>query len=149
MPDLLGAALLAVSVGALALGLVQAPERGGPARRPSAPSAPRSSPPPSSGSGPGATPRRTSNRHLLAIRSFAWSNATSVLFGVAFAGNLLVSILWMEQVWGFSALRTGPSVAPGPRMVPVFAALAQTVAHRAPAGRIAATGSPCSASACC
>ena len=101
---------------------------------------------------------RRSRRHvapvvepaLLAVRSFAWSNATSLLFGVAFAGNLLVSILWMEQVWEFSALRTGLGVAPGPLMVPVFAALAQT--RRAPGARRPDRRRPaarCSASASC
>lgn len=141
VPDLLGAGLLAVSVGALALGLVQAPEWGwagastltalGIALACAAGFWWRSR----THVAPVVEPA------LLAVRSFAWSNATSLLFGVAFAGNLLVNILWMEQVWQFSALRTGLGVAPGPLMVPIFAALAQTVAHRVPVGRIAATGS--------
>lgn len=29
---------------------------------------------------------------LLAVRAFAWSNATALVFGVAFAGNLLINI---------------------------------------------------------
>ena len=141
VPDLLGAALLAVSVGALALGLVQAPEWGwtSPSTLAALVTAVVSL----------AVFWRRSRRHaapvvepaLLAVRSFAWSNATSLLFGIAFAGNLLVNILWMEQVWGYSALRTGLGIAPGPLMVPVFAALAQTVAHRVSVGAIAATGS--------
>ena len=141
VPDLLGAGLLAVSVGALALGLVQAPEWGWASTSTLAALV--------TALASLAAFWQRSRRHvapvvepaLLAVRSFAWSNATSLLFGVAFAGNLLVSILWMEQVWDFSALRTGLGVAPGPLMVPVFAALAQTVAHRVPVGRIAATGS--------
>lgn len=141
VPDLLGAALLAVAVGALALGLVQAPEWGWASASTLAALA--------TSLVVLAAFWRRSRRHvapvvepaLLAVRSFAWSNATSLLFGIAFAGNLLVSILWMEQVWGFSALRTGLGVAPGPLMVPVFAALAQSVAHRVSVGRIAATGS--------
>jgi hypothetical protein len=63
-----------------------------------------------------------------------------ILFSVAFATNLLAIILWMQQVWGYSALRTGLAVAPGPLMVPLFAAVAQSVAHRVPVGWIAATG---------
>jgi EmrB/QacA subfamily drug resistance transporter len=141
MPDLLGAGVLAVSVGALALGLVQAPEWGWTSTSTLAALLVSLA--------TIAVFWRRSRRHvapvvepaLLAVRSFAWSNATSLLFGVAFAGNLLVSILWMEQVWEFSALRTGLGVAPGPLMVPVFAALAQVVAHRVSVGRIAATGS--------
>ncbi len=141
VPDLLGAGLLAVAVGALALGLVQAPEWGWTSTGTLAAFA--------TCLATAVVFWQRSRRHvapvvepaLLAVRSFAWSNATSLLFGIAFAGNLLVAILWMEQVWQFSALRTGLGVAPGPLMVPVFAALAQTVAHRVPVGRIAATGS--------
>jgi hypothetical protein len=77
---------------------------------------------------------------LLRVRAFAWSNVTTVLFSIAFAIILLTSILWMQQVWGYSALRTGLGIAPGPLMVPVFAAVAQSVAHRVPVGWIAATG---------
>jgi len=62
------------------------------------------------------------------------------VFGVAFAGNLLVNILWMQQVWHYTALRTGLGVAPGPLMVPIFAAVAQSVAHRVSVGWIAAAG---------
>lgn len=141
LPDLLGAALLAVSVGALALGLVQAPDWGW------------ASPDTLLALGVSvltlAAFWRRSMRHtapvvepaLLAVRAFAWSNATSLLFGIAFAGNLLANILWMEQVWEYSALRTGLGVAAGPLMVPVFAAVAQSVAHRVPIGVIAAAGS--------
>jgi MFS family permease len=33
---------------------------------------------------------------------------------------LLSIVLWMQDVWGWSALKTGLAVAPGPIMVPVF-----------------------------
>ena len=141
MPDLLGAGLLAVAVGALALGLVQAPDWGWVSAATLVALAVCVL---------GATAFWRRSRHhvapvvepaLLRVRSFAWSNATSLLFGVAFAGNLLVGILWMEQVWQYSPLRTGLGVAPGPLMVPAFAALAQSVAHRVPVGSIAAAGS--------
>jgi EmrB/QacA subfamily drug resistance transporter len=140
LPDLLGAALLAVAIGGLALALVEAPDRGWLGRLPvtAAVVAVVAL----------AAFWRRSLRHvapvvepaLLAVRAFAWSNATALVFGVAFAGNLLVNILWMEQVWHYSALRTGLGVAPGPLMVPVFAAFAQSVAHRVRVGRIAMTG---------
>lgn len=78
---------------------------------------------------------------MLKVRSFAWSNATALLFSAAFAANLLLAILWLQRVWGYSAIRTGLAIAPGPLMVPVFAVLAgRILARRLPVGLITATG---------
>ncbi|MGP4021977.1 MFS transporter [Actinomadura sp. 3N407] len=78
---------------------------------------------------------------LLAVRTFSWSNATVLLFSVAFAANLLLGVLWMQQVWDYSAIRTGLAVAPGPLMVPIMAIVAGTlVAARVPVGLITAVG---------
>lgn len=140
LPDLLGAALLAAAVAAAALGLVEAPAWGWRSSGTLGALA-------FAAAALAAFWRRSLHHRapvvepaLLAVRAFAWSNATALVFGVAFAGNLLVNILWMQEVWQYSALRTGLGVAPGPLMVPVFAAVAQSVAHRVPVGRIAATG---------
>jgi len=141
VPDLFGAALVALSVGALALGLVQGGSWGW------------------TGAGTlsvfagaavaGALFWRRSQRHpvpvvepaLLRVRSFAWSNATALVFSTAFAANLLCVVLWLQQVWGASALRTGLEVAPGPMMVPLFAVLAGLLIKGGVGiGRIAATG---------
>ncbi|GAA2058818.1 MFS transporter [Williamsia deligens] len=77
---------------------------------------------------------------LFRVRAFAWSNATSLLFAVPFAAALLINILWMQQVWGYSAIATGFAVAPGPLMVPVFAAVAHRLAQRVPVGVVVAVG---------
>ncbi|MEV0280806.1 MFS transporter [Streptomyces sp. NPDC050610] len=77
---------------------------------------------------------------LLRVPVFAWSNATAIVFSAAFAANLLCAILWMQNVWDYSALRTGLGVAPGPLMVPLGAIVASRLAHRVPAGRLAALG---------
>ena len=77
---------------------------------------------------------------LLRVRSFSFANVTAVLFSVAFAGNLLAAVLWMQQVWGYSAIRTGLGVAVGPAMVPVFAAIGQRLSHRFSVGWITAAG---------
>jgi MFS family permease len=74
------------------------------------------------------------------VRAFAWSNVTAVAFSAAFAAGLLGSVLWLQEVWGYSALRTGLAIAPGPLMVPLLAALTQRFAARVPPGRIAALG---------
>lgn len=140
VPDLLGAGLIAIAVGALAMALVKGPDWGWI----------------SPGTLTGfvvslislALFARRSARHplpviepsLLRVRAFAWANITTIIFSISFALNLLSCILWLQQVWGYSALRTGLGIAPGPLLVPVFAALAQSVAHRVPVGRIAAAG---------
>ncbi|XRQ05216.1 MFS transporter [Actinomadura welshii] len=78
---------------------------------------------------------------LLAVRTFSWSNATVLLFSVAFAANLLLGVLWMQQVWDYSPIRTGLAVAPGPLMVPIMAIVAgRMAAARVPAGLITAVG---------
>jgi hypothetical protein len=91
---------------------------------------------------------RRSQRHpapvidpaLLRVRTFAWANATSLLFAVAFASNLLLAILWMQNVWHFSAVRTGLSVAPGPAMVPGFAILGGLLVRRFGPGLVTSAG---------
>ncbi|NDU77652.1 MFS transporter [Actinomadura sp. DSM 109109] len=77
---------------------------------------------------------------LLAVRTFFWSNAAVLLFTVAFAANLLLGVLWMQQVWHYSPIRTGLAVAPGPLMVPVMALIAGRLAGRVPVGLITAVG---------
>lgn len=78
---------------------------------------------------------------LLAVRTFFWSNAAVLLFTVAFAANLLLGVLWMQQVWHYSPIRTGLAVAPGPLMVPVMALVAgRLAAARVPVGLITAAG---------
>ncbi len=140
IPDLIGAAVLALSIGSLSLGLVKAPDWGW--------GSPGTLAAFAVAVAGAAVFARRSLRHplpvvepaLLKVRAFAWSNATSLLFSIAFAANLLVAILWMQQVWGYSSIRTGLAIAPGPLMVPIFAAVAQSIAHRVPVGRIAALG---------
>ncbi|WP_141578326.1 MFS transporter [Actinomadura sp. WMMA1423] len=77
---------------------------------------------------------------LLAVRTFFWSNAAVLLFTVAFAANLLLGVLWMQQVWHYTPIRTGLAVAPGPLMVPVMALIAGRLAARVPVGLITAVG---------
>ncbi|MFN2560602.1 MAG: DHA2 family efflux MFS transporter permease subunit [Jatrophihabitans sp.] len=140
LPDLLGAALLAVSVGVLSLGLVKGPDWGWGAGRTEITwliavvsfllFVGRSRQHPS----PVVSPA------LLRVRAFAWSNATALLFAIAFAAALLSVVLYLQQVWHYSPIRTGLAVAPGPMMVPVVAALAHRLAARVPIGVVVAAG---------
>ncbi|HET6818278.1 MAG TPA: MFS transporter [Mycobacteriales bacterium] len=140
VPDLVGSTLVAIGIGALALGLVKGPDWGWTSYG-------------VLGSlavavlgGVGFWLR--SDRHplpvvelsLLRVRAFAWSNATAVLFSLTFAGGLLAAVLWLQDVWGWSAMKTGFGLAPGPLMVPVFAAVAQRLSARVPVGALAAAG---------
>jgi EmrB/QacA subfamily drug resistance transporter len=141
MPDLLGSAVLAVSIAALTLGLVQGSSWGwGSAREVVALVV--------AAAGLGLFARR-SGRHplpvvepaLLRVRTFAWSNATAILFSVAFGAGLLSRVLWLQSVWHYSAIRTGLAIAPGPLMVPLATALGQRLTRRGfPAGRLTALG---------
>jgi EmrB/QacA subfamily drug resistance transporter len=140
IPDLVGAALLAVGIGSLSLALVKGPDWGWSSTRDIAGFL-------VAALGIGGFWVR-SERHplpvvepaLLRVRAFAWANATAVLFNLAFAAGLLAAVLWLQDVWHWSALRSGLAIAPGPLMVPIFAAVSQRIAGRVRAGHIAAVG---------
>jgi len=139
-PDLLGAGVLAVAIGLLSLGLVEAPDWGW------------------------GDPRTLGcfavsavllvvfwvrcARHpapmihlgMLRVRSFAMANLTILLFMVAFSAMLLGGVLFMTQVWGDSVLRAGLSLSPGPLMAATFSALTGRQAARFGQRNLAAVG---------
>ncbi|MFF7636773.1 MFS transporter [Kitasatospora sp. NPDC008050] len=80
---------------------------------------------------------------LLRVPVFAAANATALLFTVAFSGMLLTSVLWCQQVWGYSALRTGLAVAPGPLLVPPITLATGPLLRRLGHGRLATLGLLC------
>jgi hypothetical protein len=63
------------------------------------------------------------DRALFRLRPFTGASIAALLFSTAFAAMLLSLVLWEQDVWGWSALRTGLAVAPGPIMVPLFSFL--------------------------
>ncbi|WP_068274418.1 DHA2 family efflux MFS transporter permease subunit [Aldersonia kunmingensis] len=140
IPDLWGAALLAVGIGSLTLGLVEGPDWGWTSTRIVLAFAvsvvaiawfvARSM----------RHPTPIIEPALMRVRPFAWSNATALLFSVPFGAALLANILWLQQVWGYSAIKTGLAVAPGPMMVPIFAAVAHRFASRIPIGVVVSAG---------
>lgn len=140
LPDLLGAALLTVGIGALSLALVQGPNWGWTSTEVVATAAVCAV--------AVAWFARRTLRHpspvlepaLLTVRSFACANGTAVLFSAAFAANLLACVLWMQDVWQWSAIRTGMGIAAGPAVVPLFAAIGQRLSRRLGAGAITAVG---------
>jgi EmrB/QacA subfamily drug resistance transporter len=140
LPDLLGAGLLALGVGALTLGLVKGTDWGWRSGRTDLAwvlaalavtvFVARSRRHPS----PVVAPE------LVRVRAFAWSNVTALLFSAAFAIALLSVVLWLQQVWHYSAIRTGLAIAPGPLMVPLFTAVGHRLAARIPIGVVIAAG---------
>ncbi len=139
-PDVIGAVLLAVGIGALSLGLVKGPDWGWFAGRELVVFAVTLLT-------VGAFVFRTGRHHspviepaLLRVRSFTTANVSALAFSVSFAGLLLENILWMQNVWGYSALRTGLAISPGPLMVPIFALVAQRMSKRVSADKLIALG---------
>lgn len=58
---------------------------------------------------------------LFRVRNFAWGNAASMAFGIAFTSMFLSGILFLTQIWGWSILSAGFGVAPGPALVALLA----------------------------
>jgi len=65
---------------------------------------------------------------------------STLLFSGAFGAMLLSVTLWMQEGWGWSALRAGLGLAPGPLMVPPLAIAAGGLIRRFGPGPVLATG---------
>jgi EmrB/QacA subfamily drug resistance transporter len=82
------------------------------------------------------------DRALLRLRPFTGASAVALLFSAAFGAMLLSRVLWAQDVWHWSPLITGLSIAPGPLMVPLFSFLvAGRLTARFGAGTVIAAGS--------
>jgi EmrB/QacA subfamily drug resistance transporter len=140
MPDALGAVLLTGAIGTLVLALVQGNEWGWTSARILALFG--------LALAAGAAFFVRSARHpspvlelsLLRVRTYALALLCTILFSAAFAGMLLSVVLWAQEQWGWTALRTGVAIAPGPLMVPLFAVAAGPLIARAGPGPVIALG---------
>ena len=82
------------------------------------------------------------DRALFRLRPFTGASTVALLFSAAFGAMLLSRVLWAQEVWHWSALVTGLSIAPGPLMVPLFSFLvAGRLTARFGAGVVIAAGS--------
>jgi EmrB/QacA subfamily drug resistance transporter len=139
-PDVAGAVLLTVGIGALALALVKAGDWGWGSARVIGPLVggvvllalfwARSMRHPAPVVEPG----------LLRLPAFGTATGANVLYGVAFGAMLLMVTLWCQDVWGWSALRTGLAVAPGPLLVPFMSVGTGPLARRIGPGPVAFAG---------
>jgi EmrB/QacA subfamily drug resistance transporter len=113
-PDLAGSLLAVAAVGALALGAVQGPVWGW-------------GDPRTIGSFVASAlltpllvwrcarhPAPVLELALFRGRSFSTGNLGALLLGTSFFGLVLANSLYLTQVWGYSVLRTGLAIAPGP-----------------------------------
>lgn len=67
---------------------------------------------------------------LFALRSFAVGNASFFLFSIAFYALLLGNILFLTEVWGYSILKAGFAVTPGPLCAVLAAGVAGRLTER-------------------
>ena len=122
-PDALGALLITGGVGALVLGLVKGGSWGW--------TDPRSLATLAGGAAALALCALHALRHrnplidrtLFRLRPFTGASTVALFFSAAFGAMLLSRVLWLEEVWHWSALSTGLAIAPGPLMVPLFSFL--------------------------
>jgi EmrB/QacA subfamily drug resistance transporter len=140
-PDALGALLVTGGVGGLALGLVQGPQWGWGAPATVGVLA-------LSTAALGAfvvhclrDPNPLVPPSLFRARGYSGATFVAMLFGIAFGGMLLSIVLWEQDMWHWSALTTGLSIAPGPLMVPLFSFLVagRAIARFGP-GAVSAAG---------
>ncbi|SEE36358.1 MFS transporter [Streptomyces sp. KS_5] len=140
VPDIVGAGLLTIGIGALALALVEGGDWGW---------------------GNGKTiasfaiaavllagfvwraehhPVPVVEPDLYRVRSFAAANIAMITFSIGFAGYLLTLVLWMQNVWHWSTITTGLAVAPGPATVPIVTVLVQRFGRRIQPGVLTTLG---------
>lgn len=122
-PDALGSVLVTAGIGALTLGLVKGNDWGW-----AAPGTLVSLIASAAALGGFIAHCRRSPNPLIEpalfrVRTFSGACAVMVFFSIAFGSMLLSIVLWGQDVWGWSALRTGLAIAPGPLMVPLFSFL--------------------------
>jgi EmrB/QacA subfamily drug resistance transporter len=139
LPDALGTALLIGGVALLTLGLVKGPDWDWDSRVVGS----------LVGSALlGAAFVGRSSRHpapvlelsILRVRAFALASISAALFFAAFAVMLLSSVLFLTEVWGYSALNAGLALAPGPLAAAAFAPVSGRLATRFGPGPIGAVG---------
>jgi EmrB/QacA subfamily drug resistance transporter len=140
LPDVIGAPLLALGVGALSAALVQAPDWGWGSARTLGLLA--------LAAAAGAAFVLRSVRHhsplvefgLLRTPTFGAASVATFLFSVGFATMLLSNVLWLQEIWRYGPVWTGLAIAPGPAMVPLVTMGTGRLIRRFGPGAVAAVG---------
>jgi NTE family protein len=129
-PDALGAVLLAVGLGALALAIVEGPQWGWRSVRVTGALAAsvllllgfvwRSA----------RHPAPVIELSLFRVRSFAVANAGGFVFALGFYAYLLCGVLFLTGVWHYSILKAGFALTPGPLMAALSAPVGGRLSDR-------------------
>ncbi|MGZ6804028.1 MAG: MFS transporter [Nocardioidaceae bacterium] len=130
VPDLRGALLLAVALGALTSGVVKGGDWGWGGGRVLGLLALAAVATGLFVLSSRAHPSPVLDPTLLRIRGFAVGNLATVLAGTGFYAYLLTHVLWLSYVWHYSLLRAGLAVAPGAFVAAGVAAVLGKVADR-------------------
>jgi EmrB/QacA subfamily drug resistance transporter len=71
---------------------------------------------------------------LFGARSFRWANIATAAFTIGFTAMFFAQVLFLTQVWGYSIVKTGVAMMPGPVVVmilaPYFGRLAGRIGQR-------------------
>jgi EmrB/QacA subfamily drug resistance transporter len=140
LPDLAGAAAVALSIAGLSLALIEGNNWGWTSPRALSAFV-------ASVILAGAFLRRSARHRapvlelsLLRVRNFAVASVAATLYSAAFSAMLLSVLLWAQTAWQWSALRAGVAFAPGPLVVLLLSRWTAKLAARIGAGVTAALG---------
>jgi EmrB/QacA subfamily drug resistance transporter len=67
---------------------------------------------------------------MFRINGFRWGNLGMVAFAIAFSAMFFGNIQWLTNVWGWSVLKAGAAISPGPAIVAIVAPFAGRAAAR-------------------
>jgi EmrB/QacA subfamily drug resistance transporter len=147
-PDLLGALLLCIGVGALALAIVKGGEWGWASGRVIGADLVALAALAGFGARSARHPAPVVEPALLRSRTTRAANLSVLLFSMAFFGLLLASVLFLTEIWRYSVLEAGLAFAPGPLMVALVSWPAGTLAGRIGARPLALAGVALFAAGC-
>jgi EmrB/QacA subfamily drug resistance transporter len=139
-PDLVGIAVLSLGVAALALGITQGGDWGW-----TSPGVLGSF---AAAVALGAVVLRRARTHaapaldlrLFRSRTVSIANAATVAYGVGFFAMLLCNVLFLTEVWGYSTLRAGLAITPGPLVVAALSRSTGRLATRVGYGPVLVAG---------
>jgi EmrB/QacA subfamily drug resistance transporter len=78
---------------------------------------------------------------LLKSRNFSVGSLSTFLFNAALGAMLLSSVLWVQDIWHWSALQSGLALLPGPALVPIWAVVGGKLIRKVGPGAVVMAGS--------